>query len=481
MNASADDMTQLVSSFATCTPGDDVCERMVSLLGSHGEHLAALGIHDAAALDQFIRTEMHRPLGSAQDVPGRARGVGAKVSFAFVALIVLVGSALGIRFLGARSTDGPTVTSVHTSMSEPVPGTGTGDDEAPVLPDRSSVSGTALDISVSDGQACSLLTNGVAACWGSGINVGDQDVTDMSDAALLFDPRPFEIQGGPFQSIDINPNGTGLEVVCGVHDGKVACRGLLLSDVQQSSNANRSDELFALPTVSDATIVTVGTKHACALLIDRTVRCWGGNSMGQRGSGNFEDSDQFVVARPSDLTDVVAVEAGGDRTCALKSDGTTWCWGLDEPPFGRHATPHQVEGLPPLAQIGTGSDVTCGVDEDSRMWCWGDFESAFGIRDTSVFTPPRTIDIPAPVRQVVPKNGGVCAVDTSGLVWCTESGTAEFKQVLGVEGVEKLAAKGGLSCALSRDGAVSCWGPMVQWPHGEGDTPEIVRITGLGS
>jgi alpha-tubulin suppressor-like RCC1 family protein len=37
--------------------------------------------------------------------------------------------------------------------------------------------------------------------------------------------------------------------------------------------------------LSDATHISAGAEHACALLVDMTARCWGWNGSGQLGDG----------------------------------------------------------------------------------------------------------------------------------------------------------------------------------------------------
>ena len=39
-----------------------------------------------------------------------------------------------------------------------------------------------------------------------------------------------------------------------------------------------------------ATAIAVAAEHACALLADRTVRCWGYNRSGELGNGTFTEN-----------------------------------------------------------------------------------------------------------------------------------------------------------------------------------------------
>jgi alpha-tubulin suppressor-like RCC1 family protein len=72
--------------------------------------------------------------------------------------------------------------------------------------------------------------------------------------------------------------------------------------------------------------LVIGDSHMCALLEDRSVRCWGYNGYGSIGDGNTEDV--LAPIEPEGLEgefDQVAI--GDAHTCALKASGEVWCWG----------------------------------------------------------------------------------------------------------------------------------------------------------
>jgi alpha-tubulin suppressor-like RCC1 family protein len=71
-----------------------------------------------------------------------------------------------------------------------------------------------------------------------------------------------------------------------------------------------------------------------ALLREISIRCikkrwtvwtWGYNESGQLGDGPTEN--RFEPVKVNGLTDIVAVDAGGNKTVALKKDGTVWMCG----------------------------------------------------------------------------------------------------------------------------------------------------------
>ena len=70
--------------------------------------------------------------------------------------------------------------------------------------------------------------------------------------------------------------------------------------------------------------VTSGRLHACALMVNGDVECWGSNSYGA------------AIAQVA--TDYIELSAGEQHTCALRANGSIVCWG----------TAASYQGLPNL-------------------------------------------------------------------------------------------------------------------------------------
>jgi alpha-tubulin suppressor-like RCC1 family protein len=179
-------------------------------------------------------------------------------------------------------------------------------------------------------------------------------------------------------------------------------------------------------------VIGLGVKHACATMVDQTLRCWGLNDFGQLGIGNTK-SQNVPVAVPG-MADVVFLSLGERHTCAVRSDGTVWCWGCNEsaqlgigPADGApHPTPTRVEASP-AKKVQAGKGHTCIETQTKTVECWGaNQHGQLGDGSTDAKSFPT--------------------------------------RVPGLTGVEKLSTgNGDFTCAVARDAdaggdRVFCWG-----------------------
>jgi alpha-tubulin suppressor-like RCC1 family protein len=59
------------------------------------------------------------------------------------------------------------------------------------------------------------------------------------------------------------------------------------------------------------------------------VKCWGSNVAGQLGTGNTDLGFSSSVASVTNLTNVTSVAAGASHACALLANGAVYCWGAN--------------------------------------------------------------------------------------------------------------------------------------------------------
>jgi alpha-tubulin suppressor-like RCC1 family protein len=143
----------------------------------------------------------------------------------------------------------------------------------------------ATKIAVGNESACAILTSGKVMCWGAVGGLATEKLPDKcTDADLGCTKKPLEIkalQGA--KSIALASGG------CAVLKGHVQCW-------------ERSEPPHAVALERAAVDVAVSSEHACALLDDATVRCWGDGRVGQLGDGAHESSSAPVLVH--DVRDV---------------------------------------------------------------------------------------------------------------------------------------------------------------------------------
>ncbi len=94
----------------------------------------------------------------------------------------------------------------------------------------------------------------------------------------------------------------------------------------------------AVVGMASATAIVAGGDHTCALVAGGGVQCWGYNSYGQLGDGISTGPQtcywQLVRCAKtpiavSAIANATAVTAGGEHTCALVVAGSISCWGAN--------------------------------------------------------------------------------------------------------------------------------------------------------
>jgi len=255
--------------------------------------------------------------------------------------------------------------------------------------------------------------------------------------------------------------------------------------------------------MTSAIALGVGGFFTCALMADHTVQCWGRNQDGQLGNGD-STIDTTVPGPVSGLSGVAALSAGGYHACAILSDNSVKCWGRnDDGQLGTGDrtganTPVSVNGLslPPTA-VSAGGYHTCALLPDHTVQCWG--RNVYGQvgqpSTTGAFIVPTTV--PGITTAVALKSGffHTCAILADGTTRCwglnstgqvgdgSVTDTAPPTQASGVAGATVLGLGAAHTCALMSTTSVLCWGENIYGALGNGSTvnsPTAVAVVGPG-
>ncbi len=123
--------------------------------------------------------------------------------------------------------------------------------------------------------------------------------------------------------------------------------------------------------------VSAGGEHSCAVRSEGGAWCWGRNTYGQIGNGTTGPGPK-TPTRVGTSDDWHAIAAGGASTCGIRANGTLWCWGLNhrgqlgDGTTKSKSSPIRVGTASNWASVSAGWFDTCGVRTDGSLWCWGD-------------------------------------------------------------------------------------------------------------
>jgi alpha-tubulin suppressor-like RCC1 family protein len=180
----------------------------------------------------------------------------------------------------------------------------------------------------------------------------------------------------------------------------------------------------------------------CEIHANGELRCWGSNTFGEVGNGTQNQALSPVpVQGMSSGVAAVAVGEGG-TICAAKQDGTVWCWGANDvgqlgigtttPPLTPpQTTPVQVPGLTNVTALAAGFEFTCALKSDGTIWCWGRNEMGqLGIGTSGVANNQSSpVQVPVVNNAVAIDASGqqACWLNAAGKVFCM--GANEFGQL----------------------------------------------------
>jgi alpha-tubulin suppressor-like RCC1 family protein len=292
-----------------------------------------------------------------------------------------------------------------------------------------------ISIAAGSDSNCALSTAGTVTCWGS--NAAHQGGTGSNSLN--------RIPAGTVPGLTgVTAIGAAYGAYCAVlADKTVKCWGNNSTYSNQLPIAGTSvPSPTLIPGLTDVASLGMGQEgHSCVVKTNGTVACWGNNGRGQVGDGTTVTPRTSPVA-VAGLTNVAAVSANGQSTCALKYDGSVSCWGsnfyyqLGNGTGLNSNTPVPVTGLTEAVALSLGREHACALKEDGTVACWG--RAVFGsLGDGKV-------------------GDGKVPVIVSGLTNIVAIGSSNSWN----------------SCALKNTGETFCWGYNANAALGDGTTTQ---------
>ncbi len=260
---------------------------------------------------------------------------------------------------------------------------------------------------------------------------------------------------------------------------------------KNSPSAEKGEDAAPAAATLSAVEVAAGEGATCALMNDRTVRCWGRNDYGELGR-EASLTDAATPVSVFGVSTAVHIAMGGDPgdegdlACVILANDDVSCWGYQRlMPVEKAKTgfPTPVPELHGTLQLVMGGGTVYAVMKDGRILAWG--STAFNAigngeqlsKDVGITQVPGV----SGATMVAAGQNHACAVVAEGNVICW--GYAGKRQaptpVIGVTGVTAIAAAAGSdeTCAVIEGGKVSCWSERA----GPAEQPGLTGVTALAA
>lgn len=221
--------------------------------------------------------------------------------------------------------------------------------------------------------------------------------------------------------------------------------------------------------------IDTGAGHSCAVLSNRTVRCWGANDFGQLGDRTT--SPRSTPVSVPGISNAISVAAGDAGSCARLLGGSIICWGAnDTGVLGDGTTadslvPVTVKGITTATQLAVGDGFACAIVSGGAIRCWGANDSGQLGNGTYVqSSSPVSVAGISGATQLALGSAHACAVLPQGVVKCWGAndlgslgngrwiGSATPVFAYSITGASKIAAGSAHSCAVVSLGLLYCWG-----------------------
>jgi alpha-tubulin suppressor-like RCC1 family protein len=199
---------------------------------------------------------------------------------------------------------------------------------------------------------------------------------------------------------------------------------------------------------------------------------------------------------------VVQISAGAGHACAIV-DGAATCWGnngvgeLGNGTTVSSSVPVHVMGLPSgLVAISAGNDHSCALGGDGAVYCWG--ENQYGqLGDGTTRDSHVPVAVTGLSSRVIAISAGyffTCALTVDGAIscWGADQGAllsaGQSSTPVTLSGfpttMVTISSGGFAACALTSTNAAICWGDNNYGQLGDGtlnSNPTLVSVSGFAS
>ncbi len=367
------------------------------------------------------------------------------------------------------------------------------------------VAADVTSIQVGDSHACALKTavrsgetGSMVHCWGDNSN-GQLGFGNSNDAT-----RPKWLGTSVFSNGTVSKIAAGGFFTCAtLSDGTVKCWGdNTYGQIGDGTTTDRNSptSTSSLGAGRTATSISIGDNHACVILDNGLVKCWGDNSNGQLGDGTTTNRNSPTsTSSLGEGRTATAIAAGDTHTCAILDDGSVKCWGSNSDGqvgnggnTGNYETPQETLALGSgrtAASITAGWKHVCVILDNGDVKCWGEGgqgQIGYGNTDdgSGPTDPPVDLGTGRTATAITAGKYHTCAVLDDGTIKCwgdnaygqlgdgttTDRTSPTATDSLGSGRTATSVIGDEFTCAILDDGSVKCWGRNISGQIGNGQT-----------
>ncbi|AFY03053.1 Ig-like domain-containing protein [Bdellovibrio bacteriovorus] len=268
--------------------------------------------------------------------------------------------------------------------------------------------------------SCGITTDDILKCWGA-----NQFSTYLGDGSSFGRSYPVVIdQERKYKDVAI-----GYESICGILlDGTLKCWG-------GSGSYGVGDGVLQIrlsPVVIDGGTsykwISVGQSTTCGVTSAGVLKCWGRNNSGIIGGS----TTPAVYAAPTVIDSGVRYKMvsvlGGltGSACAITDENELKCWGNHVASLGRGAiaapdiyTPGVVMAGTKFVAVSMYGSRTCAISDAFKLYCWGDGTGyGTGLNVTTSYNTPQMVSPAVSYTSVSMGSNGGCAITTGEQIKC---------------------------------------------------------------
>ena len=244
---------------------------------------------------------------------------------------------------------------------------------------------------VGDQTSCALSTDGQVFCWGVGTS------GQLGNNAAITSSTPVAVDTtGALLGKTVRQISAGANHACALTTENLAYCWGMNSEGRLGNNAVASTVTTPVAVTMSGVLSgkTINSIHAggaftCAIASDNQAYCWGANSSGQLGNSGITPSRVPTAVTATGVLSgktVTSMATGFDHTCAIASDGHSYCWGANA--SGQLGNNSSVRAIVPVAvditgvlagktirSLNLGLERSCSIASDSQVYCWGNSSS----------------------------------------------------------------------------------------------------------